>query len=450
MRWYRYLKSNENEKGQALFDYEALEPHNLIICQKLHNLFFGKFKNFLDFAKYMIKNTDAKERCFYETIFADTHQRPYFDIEFYTPSQEVIKDGALVLPVEEADLSVECLVNCIEEELKELSASILEESKKSHFLKLNMSHILVFTSHQEHKRSYHVVVEGFCFANCKENREFYSRVMRRMPDKWKNIVDHSMYKSIQQFRIFNNTKWKSERYKILNQQLTRNFLGKRGWISKIPIESEEHKQVLILEASLITQTSSCILLLCQVPETVAPKRYTSNNNESLSIDFNPLTSEEIKRAMELCAEKMDSFPFSYLKTIEDNGVSSLILLKRHKSSMCSVCNRAHENENPYLVIHGEEKMVYFDCRRNIENRKSYIGQLGKQLSKPPSPVIETQIIKSKPVSIIKVPEPVAAFNPMDFLRNASNMKIEKKEEKVTTRKPKAPKPEQDFVLKFKL
>jgi hypothetical protein len=39
---------------------------------------------------------------------------------------------------------------------------------------------------------------------------------------------------------------------------------------------------------------------------------------------------------------------------------------------------------------------------------------------------------------------------MDFLRNASNMKIEKKEEKVTTRKPKAPKPEQDFVLKFKL
>jgi hypothetical protein len=208
--------------------------------------------------------------------------------------------------------------------------------------------------------------------------------------------------------------------------------------------------VLILEASLITQTSSCILLLCQIPETTVQRKYVSN--ESLPVDFNPLTSEEIKRAMELCVEKMDSFPFSYLKTIEDNGVSSLILLKRHKSSMCNVCNRAHENENPYLVIHGEEKMVYFDCRRNNENRKSYIGQLVKQTSKPASPIIETQIIKSKTVSIIKVPEPIAAFNPMDFLRNASNMKIEKKEEKPKskTKKTEAFGPEHNLILKFKL
>jgi hypothetical protein len=198
-----------------------------------------------------------------------------------------------------------------------------------------------------------------------------------------------------------------------------------------------------LEASLITQTSSCILLSCQTEETPIVKKF--GNSEIRDFEFNPLTTEEINKAIELCSQKMDFFPFTYLKVIEDNGISSLILLKRHKPSMCNICNRIHEHENPYLVIHGEEKHLYFDCRRNIENKKTYVGSLGINSHKPPSPVIETKMIKSKQVNIIKVPEPVASFNPLDFIKSASSMKSDKKESKKIIDIPN-----RDFNIKFKL
>jgi hypothetical protein len=63
--------------------------------------------------------------------------------------------------------------------------------------------------------------------------------------------------------------------------------------------------------------------------------------------------------------------------------------------MCSICNRNHENENPYLVIAGENRDVFLDCRRNNDNKKLLVGSLGahpkcitsseKELSKPDSP-----------------------------------------------------------------
>ena len=44
--------------------------------------------------------------------------------------------------------------------------------------------------------------------------------------------------------------------------------------------------------------------------------------------------------------------------------------------MCRICNRAHEHENPFLLIIGYDRDIYLDCRRNEKNKKLYIGKLG--------------------------------------------------------------------------
>ena len=234
MKWYSYLKSNRDNgmdsdvnpvsKGQALMDYEKIDDNNFIVCQKLKYLSFGRFTNYLDFVKHMIKNTPEPQKCYYETIFGDKTQRPYFDIEFYTKSE--LANGGIWIPEDEADESVRCLVKCILEELQVLTSL---ENPLLH----NKTNILVFTSHSTKevegktvigdKRSYHIVVEGFCLGNFRENKEFHDRIVKRLPEKWKDIIDHSMYKSLQQFRIVGNTKWQSSRYNVISDELTLNY-----------------------------------------------------------------------------------------------------------------------------------------------------------------------------------------------------------------------------------
>jgi hypothetical protein len=405
-------------------DYETIEDFNLVICQKLEFLYFGKFNNYLDFSRYMIRETKPHLRCYYETIFGTQSQKPYFDIEFYTDeSGKIPKDGSFVLPKEEADQSVICLLDCIEKELRSLT-NFTNESKSP--LSLNSSHILVFTSHLENKRSYHVVVEGFSFSNYKENKEFHDRLMKSMPDKWKNIVDHSMYKSLQQFRIVGNTKFNSSRYKSLSQSLTRNFLGGNGWIPKVTPESEDHELVLLMEASLVTQTISCQMLICKPEEVNYNEKY---KNVSLTGEgFNPLTPEEIKEALALCYKYANmefgdpSFPYNYLRTVENNGVSSLILLKRLRPSRCAICERPHENENPFLIINGEERAVYLDCRRNAENKKLFVGKLGLKENKdekPPSPTVLSN--SGIPMVNIQPPTPSGGFDLQKFIEFGQNI-----------------------------
>jgi hypothetical protein len=409
MKWYTYLKNNEEgKKGSALLDYEILEDNNLVVCHKLKYLNFGRFNTYLEFAKYMIKNTPEENRCFFECIFGDKNQRPYFDIEFYS-NEEGVKIGEenheLCLKEEDADESVKCLVQCIFEELS-------EQTSNENPLKINKSHILVFTSHSlpkpetnTIKKSYHIIIEGFCVNNYKDNKEFHDRVVRRMPEKWVNIIDHSVYNSLRQLRIVGNMKWQSNRFKILNENLTLNYNKKSGFLPKVEPESVSHKLILLLESSLVSQTSSCIVLNCK-PEEKKNNYIKKDSDTEREGGFNPLTPEDITEALKLCykyagLEFGDSrFPYTYLKTVEDNGISSLILLRRLRPSICAICDRKHEHENPYLIIHGENREIYLDCRRNNENKKLHVGTLGPKelkdvkIDKPESPktkiVIPTQ------------------------------------------------------------
>jgi hypothetical protein len=406
MKWYKYLKSNEGKVGKALLDFEKLDENNLVICQKLEFLSFGKFNNYLDFAKHMIKNTPINERCYYETIFGNSRQRPYFDIEFFTTR----KDGEVFIPEEEADESIIYLVKVINEELNSIIGG--------NALKNNKSHILVFTSHAGDKRSYHIVVEGYSVIDYKQNKAFHDKVVSKFPEKWKTIIDHSMYKSLQQFRIVNNTKWKAQRYKTLNEKLSVNYLEGSNWIPPAIPESAEHHFVMLLESTLITFTSTCSPLPVLFIEEKTLKIKSGEFGEDTF--YNPLTPDDIKEALGLCYKYAglefgdNRFPYSYLNTVESGSSCALILLKRHRASKCSICNKIHEHENPYLIIAGDNRDVYLDCRRNPDNKKLHVGSLGITGVKS-APVVNTAELPPSPIITI----PKQKFNVNDFIETSN-------------------------------
>jgi hypothetical protein len=376
MKWYTFLNKQEDSKnkGKALYENVIVEKNNIIICQKLKYLSFACFPNYLDFVKYMLLETPPELRCFYELIPGNSPQKPYFDIEFFTSksisSPEYI-DGQLVLPENEADEAIRELVQLIQNELPSLSS--------------NKSHILVFTSHKDDKRSYHIVVEGFYFSDNKSNKLFSEKIRRNMSQTWQGIIDTSMYKSMQQFRIAGCCKYETSRFKVISKELTVNGLTTscNGWIPKIEPESENHKMLLLIEASLITQVSGAQMLPALLDDKEQNSEFLrSGEKKDYSEFFEHLSSENIKEALTLCHKVAGleygdpRFPYSYMRTVEDNGESSIILLKRRFASMCRICNRPHENENPFLIIAGIERDIYLDCRRNEKGKKFYVGKLG--------------------------------------------------------------------------
>jgi hypothetical protein len=218
-----------------------------------------------------------------------------------------------------------------------------------------------------------------------------------MKQSWQGIIDTSMYKSMQQFRIAGCCKHETSRFKVISKELTVNGITKssKGWIPKIEPESENHKVLLLIEASLITQVSGSQMLPALLDDKEQSSEFLkSGERKEYSEFFEPLSSENIKEALTLCykvagLEYGDSrFPYSYMRTVEDNGESSIILLKRRFASMCRICNRPHENENPFLIIAGIEREIYLDCRRNEKGKKFYVGKLG------PSEKGKTLIVKT--------------------------------------------------------
>jgi len=190
------------------------------------------------------------------------------------------------------------------------------------------------------------------------------------------------------------------------------------WIPRVMPESPEHKFIILLENSLITMTSVCTILPNLIKEE--PKMFSTSGHTGDSSDsfYNPLTPTDIREALALCYKFAglefgdNRFPYSYLNTVESGASSALILLKRHRASNCQICNRTHEHENPYLIIAGENRDVYLDCRRNPENKKLHVGALG-----PPVVASSPKAITPPKAPVIIVPK--QKFNVADFIATSN-------------------------------
>lgn len=360
LRWYYRLKPHKdgNKIQQGLFSDNPRHTltNSLIVALSYYDFRSDKtfrlytvFKSYLEYGIYQLKLPEH-ERCFYEIILGESTQKPHFDIDIdntTSPGQD-IKDN---------------LIDCI---IKVLS-------NKGVVINLSTD-ILLYTSHGNNKQSYHVVVNNYCHTNNIEARAFYDHVMDHVKPEYAQWVDRAVYSPCQQFRICGSQKIGSERRKVF--QKSWSYKGKIVEY-KYPEQpdSPEHEMVMQLEASIVGFTGNCKFLPPFEPRLDKNKTYI----ESEDIDV-----KDANEAINLIATagkisvNDPRFPYKFL------GINGpIVMLKRTKPSKCRICNRVHEHENPYLIVVGDEKAVYFHCRRAPENKKLYLGKLA------PNPDLDT-------------------------------------------------------------
>ncbi len=347
MRWFYRLNSNSSGKGlYDSYNNQQLQT-GLIVCfiNNRNQRLFILFQSHLHFGKHLI-TTPKKDQTFFEIIRGQYAQKPHFDLDFNlkdlptTINPELVKDNLI-----SAILAI-CKLDQIELNLQR--------------------HILLFTSHGEHKKSYHVIINGYCHNNNLEAKSFYDKVISLLSENEQKYIDHSVYGKSQNFRIVGSQKLNSNRPKILNTQW--NYQGQLiNYCYEEEVEDENHRLILELEASLITHVVDCLPL----PSFVSQKVTIYNNHNSMNID------ESIGRqGFMLLAEQANMaindprFPYEY-KSITGN----LIILKRIRPSICGICQRVHTNENPFMSVNSNNWKVYFHCRRSTTEKGLLIGTI---------------------------------------------------------------------------
>ena len=471
IRWYPYLvesssasteappstsdlgtiREGNSKKRVSLLDVERLDFRSLVVCQQKDSRSFAKFASYLDFGRYLVKEVMESHRCFYEVIFGDTPQKPYFDLDIPLFSHKQSINGSIeqgpsemspeksrvyargpssgrsnlpvgvpILPRREEPVlrqvnkaqgpfdsldppsrgareATVCTSHPISTSTNSLAALSLEEADEavraltgiitqlitSSLPKTrdgssdSRGQILVFTSHSDKKLSYHIIVDEWCFADSKECRYFHDEVIQRLPEKWRDIVDHGMYKSLQQLRITGCHKWNDLRTKTLSPSLSFKIAGSQGWTPPEPPLDSNHEYLLLLGCSLVTNTSDCHLLPSFAPPERPKRAYIKDVMTEMELD-----ATSVDLAIELCAKMGQltpthpDFPYRLDRCLDARDGTALILLKRLRPSWCRVCQRIHENQHPYLLVVGRDRDVYLDCRRHFENQKLYLGRLG--------------------------------------------------------------------------
>lgn len=349
IRWYYRLIPKEDKKG-LFSDYPRNTlKNNLLVRWTYKNKYsnkialFGLFKSYLDFAIFSL-SLKQEDRCFYEIILGEYPQKPHFDVDI---------DNTKINGKQVVDSLITSIMNNL----------------KKHNIEINLKKdVLIYTSHGKNKQSYHIIINNYCHSNNKEAKNFYDKIITNVPVEYRQWIDRSVYSPTQQFRLIgsqkrNDTRIKTfqKKFSYLDQTITHQYYENP--------EDKNHAFIIELEESMIgLKLSKCAIL--PVFES-QQKRAKYENTDS------DVTVSDATDAMILLASKagisIENSRFPY-KLSDING--PVVSLKRLKPSRCKICNRVHHHENPYLMILGEDRHVYFHCRRSLEDKKLYVGKLG--------------------------------------------------------------------------
>lgn len=358
-KWFYRLVPTKDEL--SLMSYHKHNTANkLMICginAKGAHL-YTLFDNCMKFSKFQAFLPSSK-RCFFEIINGESLQKPHFDLDIGKQMKE-----------EEVNSIIETFI-------QELVDVMFELYK----VKLDLaSNLLVFTSHSNKsssawKRSFHVIIDGYCHTSNVEARGLYEYLVRNNHN-YNTYLDGGVYSKTQQFRMVFSQKYKSGRIKTLMESWS--FQGQEISYSfrETPINAT-HRVNLIIGASTITNTGECKILPNLI--TAPPTREIQESED--------LPAEMVQPAFQLLGDEKKAYQIREV-------TASFIILKRVSPSKCRLCQRFHEHENPYLIVASPDELgsrsVYFDCRRG--EGRYYLGEVGSTLSLPPPKPAKVNIV----------------------------------------------------------
>lgn len=300
---------------------------------RLYTVFLSYF-HYYEYLKQLL----PEDRCFFEIIIGDAHQKIHFDIDLddyrFLHLSENIKDN---------------LISTTGQVLSELGINLDLERD-----------VLIYTSHDPEgkKKSYHIIIDNYFVKSNRECRHFYNLVTSRMNHDYAKFVDHAVYSGLQNFRLVNCTKVGKQRFKVFNEYFT--F---RDRTIKNIIEEEGNKNHIILAHSLVSHTNYC-------KHIQGLTEHVSRRKLRLAGD---LGDKAINDAMELLRKRTGD----ELEEDELESRENIIALRyTGRSYYCPVCLRRHESERPFIFVIG--KSVHFDCRRHglregVPHRNIHLG-----------------------------------------------------------------------------
>ena len=329
MNWFNYLVGNNKYSLFSFISYEEL-LNNFVICKEINNIRkYTYFNDLLELFSF-IKN---EKNSLHEVIIENKIQKFRLDID-----------------IDLTNINNEYYDNtwCIKKEKKFLKTILntLDLTLNLYQKNLNVNDISLFESHGNYKRSYHIVLHKYCFLDHLQIKQFYNQFINFFENttffNWMKYIDHCIYNKNQHFRLLGSVKNGTKRLK----KPVKSFKWNKKFINSSDNELQNFKN------SLITYIDESELIILKEKEKIYDK---------IELDEN-LYNEIIK----LFKNKKD-FNCYEIKYYKNNCIS----LQRLKPSYCNICERIHENENPYLFISNNN--VYFSCRRTEE--KEFLGTI---------------------------------------------------------------------------
>ena len=366
-RWYTHLISNDQQKG--LLDNYELSSSNIIICyEDCKNIRrYAVFNTYIDFLIRLI-NRPEDDRCFHEVILGDRMLKLFFDIDISHDKFDIFDEQKM---------------------FSELTVAILSYFKSDN-ITLDLGRDFIWlNSSSESKKSYHLIIDNYCFSNMKEVGYAVDQIRSLISPVVQSYFDWGIYISKKNFRTLESIKRGTARilkfmttwYVTING-VTRQINYKYNEDDDPSDEGISRKQLMLqMEASLISNVDHCYPMISKIQVTDS----TNKTDEQV-------LPEIVNRAYNLMP---DSSCFS-IQDVRGN----FIILKRLISSICPICNIAHEHENPYLRVVNTKisSEIYFHCRRSTQKKGFKLGDIPKVFH--PS-VIDEAMINEKSYELLK-------------------------------------------------
>jgi hypothetical protein len=215
--------------------------------------------------------------------------------------------------------------------------------------------INVYSSSDNVKQSYHVVVKGAYFKNHIDCGNAAKIIGEGIPS-----FDSAVYSRRRNLRMLRSRKVDSTRVKRFMTTLykSENY--------KCRYENDP------LYMSLVCGIADCQLLdlspASPTPSLLSQAAYSGNNSNSNS-NSNELLSKEVQEYMLQLVSNIMPHVFS-VRNVEGNS----IFLIRQRPAECPICNRVHKKENAVVSLRNngrgmerETPAVYFTCFRDTSN-----------------------------------------------------------------------------------
>lgn len=398
-KWFLYLKppadlhtNPDRWRGFTCLEDEyrnRMEDGNLIVqwhCQHSATYMprlYGLFHTYIDFFKYYQK-IDPHYKSFFEVLIYSI--KPYFDVDISRKQYPHLTDA-------DAETIKDTIVDAIIVVFSSMDITLQPETD-----------ILLYQSHDPTKYSFHIVCNHYYCISIAECGFLYKKVVSELVARKSDIIgflDHGIYNSIQHFRLLGSGKLDGmgncRRHKQFCE--TWRFHGKdiTHRYRESP-RSEEHRQLLQLEESLVSFVANSKLLPSFAPQTPAPidsnpggnpgasssspgdsidsKTVPDSNSVPVAEMVENITDSLMQKIVSLFRQAQPELAASFTqREIRNTGT---IQLNRNYPSFCPLCNRTHEHENAYLRIwkyRGQLRIKFYCFRFEGEHKGFPIATL---------------------------------------------------------------------------